>query len=162
MRRRPYSPLVAATSADETSDPSKFDSWLQEQLDARGWIAADLIRASGNVLTSPRLTNWLSGKEVPRLPKIRVVCSALGVTPAEGMIAAGHLRPEDVGATVVQAPRPWRPSKRQVLAALDELIPDDAVEPVRLDDRRPPVLRPRGVRGKDWAARDLPADHQSE
>lgn len=159
--------LVAATDLDGTSG---WAQWLQSRLDERGMKPAALIRASGGKVTSPRLANWLSGKEVPRMSSIRAVCAALGVPAVEGAIAAGHLVPEDVGAVVVDRPPLRSLTKRELLAyrrelddVLDARIPDDlpaddtsgghsTVSPIR----PVPVIRPEGRRGTDWAARPRP------
>lgn len=145
---------MAAINGNGTSGWAR---WLHAQLDKKRLTPAALIRASGGALSSPRLTNWLSGKETPRLSSIRIVCATLNVPAVEGMIAAGHLRPEDVGATVVHPPEPRPITKREVLDwiarnAPDEDTPDDTASGER-PTARPYVVRPRGQEGQDWAAR---------
>jgi transcriptional regulator with XRE-family HTH domain len=148
---------VAAT---EPSGVTDWARWLQAQLDELGWRRSDLTNRAPGV-NKDRLSKWLRSEEVPRLEAIRRVCAALGVPAVQGMVAAGHLRPEDVGATVLQLPDVWRPSKRELLEEIARRIPDDASvdDPpltAELDDhRRSRPLHPRGVEGVDWAAKPL-------
>jgi transcriptional regulator with XRE-family HTH domain len=109
-----------------TNTPPGFAAWLQRQLDVRRWPRSELVRRSG--IGKDRLSKWLRAEEVPRLDAIRAVCAALGVPAVEGMVAAGHLRPDDVGAVVVQPPGPWRPSKRELLLEIARRIPDVDLE----------------------------------
>lgn len=74
--------------------------WLQRALDQRDWKPSELTKRSGGAISSSQLTRWLAGDYLPKLDAIRAVCAVLGVPPVEGMIAAGHLVPEDVGATI--------------------------------------------------------------
>ena len=145
-----YALRVAATNPDR----SDWARWLQAQLDERGWIQAELVRRSAGAISRARVSRWLGGAN-PDLDAIRATCAALGVPAVEGMIAAGHLLPDDVGATVIQRPDPAGLTKRELLAELDRRLPDDAevadagVTPLR------PVLRPDTI-GEQWAARRFP------
>lgn len=102
------------------SHVSRWPEWLRAQLEERGWNQTDLKNRSG--VNDSQISRWLAGKNHPGLAKIRAVCQALGVPPVEGMIAAGHLLPEDVvGTAVVIRPRTTGPgdlSDSELLAEL--------------------------------------------
>ncbi|MHA6626925.1 helix-turn-helix domain-containing protein [Pseudonocardia sichuanensis] len=82
---------------------SGWTDWLHDALEERHWDQAELSKRSG--VDDALISKWLSGKVRPGLASIRSVCAALGVRPVEGMIAAGHLEPSDVGATVINQQR---------------------------------------------------------
>jgi hypothetical protein len=114
------------------------------------------------------MTRWLDSSRIPDLESIRKVCAVLGVPAVAGMIAAGRLKPDDVGATVVLHDDLTELTNAELLArgqaileALAARIPDD--DSVSVDDpaeatpflrRVAPVVTPSGPEGRDWAALD--------
>ncbi|MFC5993517.1 helix-turn-helix domain-containing protein [Pseudonocardia hispaniensis] len=145
-------------TAPDTQRGSSWAVWLQNRLDERSWRQAELVNRSGGTVTRAQVSRWLKGGHVPDIASIRDVCEVLGVPAVEGMIAAGHLSPEDLGVSVIERHREARDlSKRELLAELDRRIPDDEAEPAP-----PPISIPRispeglGVEGEDFAARRRP------
>lgn len=123
------------------------------------WRRGDLVDQG---IPKDRLSKWLRGEEVPKIDMIRRVCSILDVPAVDGMVAAGHLRAEDVGATVVRLNDARELTDRALLDELAERLAERAgTEEDTASGKRPtatprhlvPVVRPEGRRGTDWAAR---------
>jgi len=139
--------------------------WLQAQLDERGWKRSDLIQRSPDV-TKDRLSKWLRGEEVPRIGAVRAVCRALRVKAVEGLVAAGHLEPDDVGAVIAERITVTGLTDRELLEEIARRMaegrqPDTGEDVLTVEDPTPlrravvPVVRPEGeVDGVRWAARD--------
>lgn len=103
------------------SRPVATTGWarfLRDALDERDWSAAELARHIDGRLGTGEISKWLNGKVTPGLASIRAVCRALDVPAVQGMIAAGHLTPDDVGVTVINRPRSIEPED----LSNDELI----------------------------------------
>ena len=153
-----------------TGGDTGWARWLRDQLRERDWQPIEVTRRSDGKVASSQMTRWLDSSRTPDIESIRKVCAILGVPAVAGMIAAGRLRPEDVGATIVQRTNLRGLSKTELLAyyrALGEelaaRIPDDAevelptgatpfrrVNPLRID--------PDDVDGQTWAALDRRKD----
>lgn len=141
-------------------DASGWARWLQEQLDERGWQDIEVAKRSGGTIVSSQMTRWLNTERRPDMRSIRKVCAVLGVRPVEGMIAAGYLDPDDIGATIRQVD-PDALTDRELIDELARRL--DAVSgerPTSIDGQptspsgsRPYVVRPVGQEGQDWAAR---------
>lgn len=58
-----------------------FSDILREALSARGWKAADLVRATG--IPKGTISYYLHGKTCPRLDRLERLCSALGLSMPE-------------------------------------------------------------------------------
>lgn len=107
------------------------------------------------------MSKWLRGEELPRIDAIRTVCAALGIPAVEGMVAAGHLEPDDVGAVIAERIDVTGLTSRELLEELARRLGEverAADEDVSVEDPTPlrrrvvPVVRPEGVEGRDWAA----------
>jgi hypothetical protein len=155
VRRLP-SLSVAASNIDR----SGWARWLQQQLDARGWQDIEVARRSGGKIASSQMTRWLNTTRRPDMDSIRKVCAVLDVRPVEGMVAAGYLDPEDIGATILRVDAAGL-SNRELVDEIGRRLSVTSGEhptesPTDLDDRRRSrPLRPRGVEGVDWAAKPL-------
>ncbi|MBK7201912.1 helix-turn-helix transcriptional regulator [Candidatus Amarolinea dominans] len=64
-----------------------FADWLQQELRARGWNQAELVRRSG--LSVAYVSNLVSGMRSPGTGAISQLARALGVSPEEIMRQAG-------------------------------------------------------------------------
>lgn len=141
-----------------------WGDWLRDQLAERGWIAADLIRHSDEQISSSQTTRWLNKGQSPTFESVRAVCTVLGVRVIDGLLAAGLLSPEDIGATVITRPRTLTETPNRELAAefvrrLTEVVRD---KPGESDDSGHNVaeldqaVQPQGREGEQWAARRRP------
>lgn len=103
--------------------------WLETQLEDKGWIAADLVKASGRkpngrpVIDAPRVSAWLKGEQ-PSYRLATIAGEALGVGAAAALAAAGYTAGESVLEETV----------RESLAVSDSPEADD------LRYQRPPGL----------------------
>lgn len=81
-----------------------FQALLSSQMDQRGWIAADLVRASRDRLTKQTLSLWLKRplKSMPREPNIQAVAEAFSIHPDVVRRAAAA----SIGVPVAQIPLP--------------------------------------------------------
>lgn len=102
---RGQEPARVHVSSGFVTTTTTWARWLRDALAEREWSQADLVRRSNGDFADSEVSRWLSGKVNPKIPNIRKVCALLGVAPVEGIIAAGHLEPDDVGATVISRPR---------------------------------------------------------
>jgi hypothetical protein len=149
---------------------TSWSEWLRHQLRKRQWKDADLVRGADGKFGSSEVSRWLAGKVIPKIPSIRMVCEVLGIPAVEGMIAAGHVQPEDLGVTVAPAAEIETLTNAELAGELyrlaDEidrrLVPTEpqVSPPVAADGdghAAPPVRRfPRraqGQEGEEWAAR---------
>ena len=150
-------------AATNPSPDVSWARWLQAQLDERGWRRSDLIERSPDV-TKDRLSKWLRSEEVPRIAAIRSVCRTLGIPAVEGLVAAGHLEPADVGAAITQrigvtGLTDWELLEEIARRLAEGRQPDTGTDVVTVEDPTPlrrrvvPVVEPEGVEGVDWAAR---------
>lgn len=144
---------MVATNPDSTPG---WAQWLQDRLDERGWVQADLYNRSGGVLTRARVSRWIAGA-TPDIEGIRDACAVLGVRVGTALIESGLLRQEDVDGVTVIAPQPL--TKREVLDWLTRRIPDDVASSEHLTPPTPirkrrdqPLLTPEGEEGRDWVA----------
>lgn len=151
LRGRTYTPCVA------TQTDTAWARWLRTRLDERGWTQTALTQATGEIFDSSRVSRWLREGQTPDMRSVRAVCSAFGVPAVEGMIAAGYLLPEDVGAKITQRLDPGELSNRELLAEVErrlEAVTDGATV-------RPIESARRGTRVRT-AARRRPDDATSD
>jgi hypothetical protein len=69
---------------------SPWSEWLTSQLLDRGWLASDLVKASGHMLTAKQVSRWLHSQEVPEPGMAAVAGKALGGVVIGALYAAGH------------------------------------------------------------------------
>jgi len=69
---------------------TSFPDWLMQQLSLRGWIPADLVRATG--LNSSTVSRWLNPHAGPPSPSsCAKIARALKIDDDEVLRAAGHI-----------------------------------------------------------------------
>lgn len=67
-----------------------FPGWLLQQLSVRGWIPADLVRATGR--NSSTISRWMNPHGGPPSPSSCIsIAAALKIDENEVLKAAGHL-----------------------------------------------------------------------
>jgi hypothetical protein len=99
------------------ADGDGWSRWLDSHLRRLKWDNVDLVRAADGAFGTDAVSRWRTGKMTPKVPAIREVCRALGLPAVEGMIAAGLITADDVGATLVTPP----PARASALTS-DELL----------------------------------------
>ncbi len=72
--------------------PNRFRDWLNAQLARKGWIQADLARASG--ITTAQISRIMSGRRGIGRESCNAIAKALGVPPETVLRAAGLLPDE--------------------------------------------------------------------
>lgn len=70
------------------SDARAFGYWLENELDKRDWLPADLARALG--VKSGVISNWVSGQRRPSYESCLQIAEALGIDPDEVLRRAGR------------------------------------------------------------------------
>jgi transcriptional regulator with XRE-family HTH domain len=71
----------------------KWSDWLNARLKERGergWNAADLVKASGDVLVYNTVYNWMQGTARVEAETTLIVAAALNVPPSEALNAASY------------------------------------------------------------------------
>ncbi|WP_345750075.1 hypothetical protein [Microbacterium rhizophilus] len=68
----------------------QWATWLQAQLDVRGWRQADLVRESQGLIKRDRVSKWLRGAERPTHRMAVITANTLGVSRDEVLGAAGY------------------------------------------------------------------------
>lgn len=77
---------------------SNWSDFLRLKMEEKDWDAARLAQAAGY---SPSVVSrWLSGEHLPSHDKLRATVDALGANILEAMLAAGFIRPDEIGATI--------------------------------------------------------------
>lgn len=74
-----------------------FSTWLQDQLNERGWDQADLVRRSG--VSQSQVSRIMTGMRKPGPEVSRAIARALHITSDEVFRVAGILPPKNVNLT---------------------------------------------------------------
>lgn len=98
------------------ADTHDFGAYLTRAMAAAGLSQADLKRLTG--ISDSIISKWRSGQTTPSVENLRLLAPALGVTPRELIVVAGHMTPEEVG--LKEPPAPPKPPAR--LATLQDDI----------------------------------------
>jgi hypothetical protein len=107
----------------------EFSVWLQAQLDARGWIQADLVKKG---LNSGLISRVMSGERLPGPDTCQAIAKALGMRDYDVAFAAGIVR---------DVPGDTSPSAGEMLGLFNDL--DDANQEEMLQIARLKVERLR-------------------
>ena len=67
-----------------------WSDWLRQQLDARQWPQAELVRRSGGAIKADRVSKWLKGSEQPSHRNAVRTANALEVDVDEALEVAGY------------------------------------------------------------------------
>lgn len=111
---------------------SDFAGWLREQMQARGWSQADLMRSSG--LTPAAISRVLGGSRRPGIAMCRQLAEAFQLPVDTVFRKAGHL-PDAPG---------WTEEHSHLLYLFDQLSPEDQEEVLAIA-RLKLMLRERGA-----------------
>jgi hypothetical protein len=68
----------------------EWSAWIQDQLEQRGWLPPDLVRASGGTLVNKTVYNWMAGTNGISSAVAVTVAKALGVNLEDVLYAGGH------------------------------------------------------------------------
>lgn len=120
-------------TANRSPHETDWARWLRRELHDRGWQPIELSRRSNGRIATSQPTRWLRKGRVPDPASISVVCDILGVPAIYGMVAAGHLPADAIGATLVQQPDLTTASTRRLLEELARRLPAQA-DPGQRDD----------------------------
>ncbi|WP_017972484.1 helix-turn-helix domain-containing protein [Actinopolyspora halophila] len=99
-----------------------FATWLQTELDQRGWSQADLARYSE--LSPVIIYRWLQGKALPNPSNSRKVARALNLNTKTVFVMAGIMSTEEAGAAADTSASPRDFSTEELLIELRRRIPD--------------------------------------
>ncbi|WGD38508.1 helix-turn-helix transcriptional regulator [Lysinibacter sp. HNR] len=69
---------------------TSWSDWLHEELSARNWRQADLVRESEGHIKRDRVSKWLAGKEQPSYRMAAVVADVLEIPFDEVLRVAGY------------------------------------------------------------------------
>lgn len=72
------------------SEPTPWQQWITEKMDAAGVTGADIERLTGGEITPGTVSYWKSGKNGAAPDKAIQVARVLRVSPVEALRAAGH------------------------------------------------------------------------
>jgi len=98
------------------ADTQDFGAYLTQAMAAAGLTQADLKRLTG--ISDSLISKWRSGQTTPSVENLRLLEPALGIATRELVVAAGHMRAEEVG--LKEPPAPPKPPAR--LASLQDDI----------------------------------------